>query len=241
MEYKDFCAALMAEADEGFAEFAQKGILTERPILGVRTPRLREMAREIVKRGEVAEFLKNVPVSYEEVVVRGFVIAYLPYEEMMGYFDEFLKLMDNWAVCDMFSATLKSVRKHREEFLEKIDAIVRTGAEFETRTGLVCLLDHYVMVEYLPVIFEYVETVAEREEYYVKMAVAWLVAECFIKFPEITESYLMTCHLPKWTFNKTISKICDSRRVDEDAKQRLKKIRKVGGKLEVVPCLTPEK
>lgn len=216
---------LLAEADEKFAEFERRGILTERPILGVRTPRMRELAREIIKNGEVKDFLAQEPVSYEEVVIRGFVIANLSYSEMLKYFNDFLKLMDNWAVCDMFVATLKSVRKEREDFLEKIDPLIRKGTEFEVRTGLVCLLDHYMVLEYLPVIFEYVEIVARREEYYIKMATAWLVAECFIKFPEITKAYLKTSGLPAWTFNKAISKICDSYRVSADDKIWVKRLK----------------
>ena len=65
-----------------------------------------------------------------------------------------------------------------------------------------------------------------REEYYVRMAIAWLVAECFIKYPEITLGYLKVSQLPKWTFNKAISKICDSYRVDEEMKEIVRGLRK---------------
>ena len=58
------------------------------------------------------------------------------------------------------------------------------------------------------------------------MAIAWLLSECFIKFPEPTFDYLKTSKLPKWTFNKTISKICDSYRVDPEVKAELKRLRK---------------
>jgi hypothetical protein len=54
------------------------------------------------------------------------------------------------------------------------------------------------------------------------MAIAWLLAECFIKIPDETFSYMKTSKLPKWTFNKTISKVSDSYRVDEDTKKMLK-------------------
>ena len=79
--------------------------------------------------------------------------------------------------------------------------------------------------DYLNVIFERVEKIASREEYYIRMALAWLLSECFIKFPAATAGYLVVSHLPKWTFNKTISKICDSYRVDDETKKMLKKMR----------------
>ena len=59
-----------------------------------------------------------------------------------------------------------------------------------------------------------------------KMAVAWLIAECFIKFPEITYGYLKHSSLEKWTFNKAISKICDSYRVISDTKSKVKQLRR---------------
>lgn len=96
------------------------------------------------------------------------------------------------------------------------------------------MLIGYVSFEWLPVIFENIEKLIARDSqesvlrdaYYVKMAIAWLVAECFIEFPEPTMGYLQVSKLPTWTFNKAISKICDSRRVPEDVKASLRKLRK---------------
>ena len=73
--------------------------------------------------------------------------------------------------------------------------------------------------DYLAVIFDRVEGLVEREEYYIRMAIAWLLAECFIKYPEVTLAYMKVSRLPRWTYNKTISKICDSYRVDEETKE----------------------
>ena len=92
--------------------------------------------------------------------------------------------------------------------------------------GLVILKCAYVEPDYLSLIFDRVERLASKEEYYIRMAIAWLLAECFIKFPEETLSYLKVSKLPKWTFNKTISKICDSYRVDDEMKNLLRKMRK---------------
>jgi 3-methyladenine DNA glycosylase AlkD len=58
------------------------------------------------------------------------------------------------------------------------------------------------------------------------MAIAWLLAECFIKYPDETFGYLKQSNLEKWTFNKTLSKICDSCRVPSEAKQQIKLLRK---------------
>ncbi|MBQ3306525.1 DNA alkylation repair protein [Candidatus Saccharibacteria bacterium] len=247
MNYEEFLAELASSADDEYRDFIMKGIPTERPILGVRVPRLREIAREI---SDVPDFLSHAPISREEVSVRGFVIASLPYDEMKKCLPDFVALIDNWENCDTFCASLRRAvlsRKtaaraakvtaraassyvtssdRRADFLETLDKFLTSSREFGVRFALVCLLDFYVDADYLPVIFDRVLRVSNRDEYYIKMAVAWLLATCYIKFPEPTESFLMSADLPDWTFNKTISKICDSYRVDKDAKARLRALRR---------------
>jgi 3-methyladenine DNA glycosylase AlkD len=108
----------------------------------------------------------------------------------------------------------------------KVEGLLEANNEFAVRVGLVLLKCGYVSEDYLAVIFDRVERIVGREEYYIRMAIAWLVAECFIKYPEATLAYMKVSKLPKWTFNKTISKICDSCRVDEETKKTLKKLRR---------------
>lgn len=85
---------------------------------------------------------------------------------------------------------------------------------------------NYIEPDYLKFIFTEADKISNREEYYVKMGLAWLVSECFIKYPSATMEYLLRSKMPTWTFNKTISKICDSYRVDAQTKILLRKMRK---------------
>lgn len=189
-------------------------------------PLIRQNAKNI-PREDFAKKLKAKPKSQEELILRGMIIARMSYEEMYENFDSQAALINDWCSCDIFCASLKPlIKKHQKEFFkQKIEPLLRSRKEFEVRVGLVLLLG-YVNPDYLAVIFDRAEGLKDREEYYIKMAIAWLVAECFIKFPEETLSYLKVSKLPKWTFNKTISKICDSFRVEEDAKKYLKTLRK---------------
>ena len=227
MTYPEIRLELTKNIDEKYQVFSSKGIPTDRPILGVRIPIIREISKKVPKE-EIPQILKNSPVSLEEVLLRGMLIARMPYEEMFQNFDSQIALIDNWCSCDIFCAGIKPlIKKHREEFFDqKIDPLLKSKEEFKTRVGLV-LLFGYVNPDYLAVIFDRVESLKNREEYYVKMAIAWLLAECFIKFPEETYAYLRISKLPKWTFNKTISKICDSFRVEDDVKKELRTMRKV--------------
>ena len=233
--YSELREQLAYEAEDEYREFTVKLIVSERPLLGVRIPKVRELA-ERVPWERIEEFLETRPVAIEEVLLRGFLICRLPYEEVVAsreeldgksWFDTQVDYIDNWCTCDTFCSWLKSVKKHRAEFYEeKIDGLLADKREFAVRVGLVLLKCYYVDFEWLAVIFDQVEKLAGREEYYIKMAIAWLIAERFIKYPDETMAYLKVSRLPRWTYNKTISKICDSYRVDSEMKAVLKKMRK---------------
>ena len=225
MNYPAFQLKLTHLIDDDFRAFAIKGILTNYPFLGVRTPDLRNLAGELMKNHEAEDFLKLDPKSYEELTIQGFIIASLPYEEMKKLLPSYVLKIDNWATTDTFCGSLKSIQKHREDFLNEIDKLLE-GPEFSVRTALVILKSHYMIPDYLGVIFDRVVRVKGREEYYIKMAVAWLVAECFIKFPDETYAFLKSGVLPTWIQNKSISKIRDSYRVLPEAKSELISLRK---------------
>ena len=234
--YSEFREKLARLADDDYREFSKKGIPTERPFISVRIPLIRGIVKEISP-CFCTEFLKTEPVAIEEVLARGMVICELSYEEMMvkrseingkSWFDSQVDIIDNWCTCDVFcSGVTKRIKGHLAEVLDqKIDGLLSDSREFAVRVGLVLLKCAYVDFDYLNVIFDRVENLREREEYYIKMASAWLVAECFTKYPEETFAYLKVSKLPKWTYNKTVSKICDSYRVAEEDKVVLRKMRK---------------
>ena len=224
--YEQLRKELNVNADGKFAEFSKRIIPSSRPFIGVKIPKVREIVKRVPKE-KISELLAVEPVAIEEVLARGFMIARLPYLEMCSAFDLQVSYIGDWSTCDTFCAAIrKTVSKNREEFFEeKIIPLLGSYEEFRTRVGVVLLLG-YVSSEWLDKIFDEVEKLATREEYYVRMAVAWLVAECFIEFPEETLEYMRRSTLPAWTFNKAISKVCDSYRVESEMKEKLRKMRK---------------
>ena len=225
--YSAFQTKLISLADDKYREFSMRGIPCDRPFLGVRIPQIRKLVKEIPPE-QLEEFIKAKPLAIEEVIARSFAIARLPYDKMLEKFDSQIQYLDNWCTVDTFCAALrKTVKHHEDDFLdEKVEKLLVAKDEFAVRTGVVCLLDFYVKPEYLHLIFDRIESLRAREEYYIKMSIAWLLAECFIKYPEMTRDYLGRSKLDKWTFNKAISKICDSYRVENVAKTEVKKLRK---------------
>lgn len=225
--YLELKTELAKLADDEYREFVMKICPSERPFLGVRVPLIRDIARQAPAE-KIPEFLKVSPVGYEEVLARGFLISRLPFDEMMQWFDSQVDCIDDWSTCDTFcSAVGKVVKKNKAKFFDvKMDELLSDSREFAVRVGLVLLKAAYVDEEYLQVIFDRVSGLASRDEYYIRMGIAWLLCDCFIKYPTATTSYMLSSKLPKWTYNKTISKICDSYRVDEETKGLLRKIRK---------------
>ena len=235
-DYKELRRKLAGLADDEYREFSMKGIPCERPFVGVRIPLIRSVALKVPNE-KLTEFLMIEPVTIEEVLLRGMLIARLSYDEMMvlrdvlngkSWFDSQIDYIDNWCTCDVFCSGLKKqIKTRREELFEKkIESLLEDKREFAARAGLVLLKSYYVDFDYLAVIFDRVDKLASREEYYIRMAIAWLVAECFIKYPDVTLAYMKMSKLPRWTYNKTISKICDSYRVELEMKELLKKMRR---------------
>lgn len=214
-------------AEDEYRDFTARLLACERPLVGVRIPTVREIAGQI-PRELYGEFLREKPVTVEEVLVRGMLISKMPYDEMLEWFNSQVDEIDNWSTCDVFcSGVAKVVKRRRDEFLEsRIEGLLDDSREFAVRVGLVMLKCAYMDAQWLAVVFDRVEKLGAREEYYIRMAIAWLVAECFIKYPEATLGYLKVSRLPKWTFNKTISKICDSYRLEPEMKEMLRGMRK---------------
>ena len=224
--YDELKAELAFYAEDEYREFCMKGIPSERPFIGVRIPIVRRIVN-LVAPECYADILAIQPIAIEEVIARGILIGKLPYMEMLKYFDSQVDYINDWCTCDIFCAALKLVKKHKAEILDdKIEKLLNDEREFAVRVGIVLLKSYYVDFDYLGVIFDRVEKLCGSEEYYIRMGLAWLLCECFIKFPEDTLMYLKISNLPKWTFNKTISKICDSYRVDMEYKEMLRKMRK---------------
>ena len=227
MNVSSFRSKLISLADDEYRVFVTRGAPCDRPFLGVRIPEIKNLIKEIPET-DFSKFLNAEPVAVEEVLARGFLIARLPYEKMLEVFNSQIALFDSWLVVDTFCASLRKTLKGNEsDFLDKkVEPLLNSKNEFSVRAGLVFLLDFYVKFDYLFLIFDRVESLKTRDEYYIKMALAWLLAECFIKFPAETLAYLKVSSLDKWTFNKTISKISDSHRVDLETKTILKRLRR---------------
>lgn len=225
-EVRDYLGYLAALAEPEYAEFSARGVNSERPVLGVRVPTLRKIAREI-DRGAPEEFLKINPVSLEETLVTLMVFARKAERDGVGLrgLKKFAGLSDSWCTTDILCSELKIVKKQPEKFLPMVDALLGERNQFLVRTGVVLLLSYYVTQGYLGVVFDRIFLVKDRPEYYIKMAVAWLIQVCYVHFPEDTfHAVLKSPELPDWVKRKAVSKIQDSLRISPEDKALAKSV-----------------
>ena len=216
---------LLSLKDNKTKVFNEKIISTKYEMLGIKVPILKNIALKLTD-NEIFN-LFNMPNNYYEVVLlKGLAINRLKdFTTFNTYFDIYLKLIDNWALCDIFCSNLKIVKNNKECFLNKINDLINTQEEYLVRVGLVLLLIYYISEEYINVIFEIINK-TKSNYYYVNMARAWLLCECFIKYENETLNYLECNSLDSFTINKTISKIKDSRRVNKSTKAYIMQFKK---------------
>ena len=226
--YPEFLEYLYSFAEPDFAAF-QRRLIPGETIHGVRTPRLRAIAKQIAK-GDWRRFLAEVQDGpLEATTVHGLVIgaAKMDYDEALAYAAAFVPKIKSWASCDICGSSFKFLKKEPERSYEFLKGYLSDDREFAVRFGVTLLMEFFTSEEYLSRLFTLYEQV-HHEGYYVKMAVAWAVSLCFVRFPEQTMVYLKTSCLNNWTYNKALQKITESNRVDAEQKRAVRAMKRKG-------------
>ena len=226
-EYKNYLDYLKSLQDLKYKEFHSSLVLNSKyEMIGVRLPIMRDLAKAISK-GNIESFLKvSEDNYYEEVMIQGLVTTHIKDESIFyKYFKDYIKKIDNWALCDSFCSSAKIIRKYEDKYFREAIDMALKKSEFVSRTGLILILNHFVKKDNLPDIFDTLNQI-QSDKYYINMAEAWLLCDMYIKFPKETTDFLKKNDLSKFTQNKAISKIHDSYRVSSAEKQKLNAFKK---------------
>ena len=128
---------------------------------------------------------------------------------------------------DSIVSNLKIFNKYEREVFELAKSYLKSDKEFKVRFGYCIFLSYYINKSKEEYIDEILTLCNKNHDlYYIQMMVAWLLSFSYIKFKEKTFSFLLYSNLDNFTFNKIISKICDSFRVTKEEKEKLKKLRR---------------
>lgn len=212
---------LLSMKNEKYLEFNAKIIKNTRyELIGVRLPELRNYSKQLLKQDWQNSFKDYY---YEEVLLHGFCIAgyRCDWDTKKKMIDEYIKLIDNWGICDSFVASLKDIKKNRSDYYPVIKKYLKTKSEFIQRYALVVLLDYYVDKEYLNDLFHIIKT-QKYIGYYSKMAGAWLLSYLFMFYFDETLKYVKENKIDDFIYKKGIQKSLDSYRLDKKQKSILK-------------------
>ena len=113
MTNEEIRAWLGAEAEPKFQKFTSGLIPGTDPIIGVRIPKLRTLAKKIAKEDWRGYLEHAVCDTYEEIMLQGFVLGYAKGEidELLEYVRAFIPKIHDWSVNDCFCATFKIAKK----------------------------------------------------------------------------------------------------------------------------------
>ena len=224
----DLKSILTESVDEKYKQFHSSLCPGTNNIMGVRLPRLREIAKQVAKESPI-EFLDRYKCQvYEEKMIYGLVIGYMKadLETRLKYLEQFVPMIDNWAICDTFCAGLKIAKKNQKIFWEFIQKYLYSENEYEVRFAVVMMLYHFLDDKHTIEVSKKLDTI-KHEGYYVKVAVAWLISIMYIKYPGFTFTYLEECNLDDITFNKAIQKISESKRVSDEEKVYIRDLKRI--------------
>jgi 3-methyladenine DNA glycosylase AlkD len=217
---------LFARQDSTYGDFQRKLMPTVSPqtVIGVRTPALRALAKELSGSAEAEAFLQELPHRYyEENNLHAYLLERIrDYPQAAAAVEEFLPYVDNWATCD--SMKIRAFAKHKQELLSPIRRWLNSGRVYTVRFAIELLMNYYLDGDFTP---EYPAMVAavQSEEYYVNMMIAWYFATALAKQYEAVFPYIEQGKLNVWTHNKTIQKAVESYRITPEQKTILRALK----------------
>lgn len=229
--YKFFTELLSSLSEADYGAFNAKII----PNLGfsynVRMPILRKIAKQLEKNKDIENFYNFVSSgsSYEEKLLQGILFSRIGFKsnlDMFNSIDYYIFKIDNWALCDSFASNIKPlVLKNKDMFFNKIINYLQSKNPWSIRFGLVLLNNYFTEGQHLENIFKMINDI-DCHDYYVNMAVAWLVSSCYLVDKTATKEFICHGQMNDWCINKSIQKIVESLRVNSAEKEDVKKLRK---------------
>ena len=202
--------------------WTKKIVNTNKELLALSSSKLKEISKEISK-GDYYSFLDyNLHYYHENTIINAYLINRInDFEVQKKYLLLYLRYVDNWASVDCLKFRIRGAQNN---YLDLSKELIKNKNTFYRRCGIIILFN-LIKDEYLNEIFKIITSLFKEEEYYVNMAIAWLLCELVIKAREQAIYYLKNNKINAFVLNKTLSKCNDSFRISKEDKELLKKIR----------------
>lgn len=218
---KEFIAYLESIQNENKIIWTRNIVNTKMNVLAIKSPEIKNIIKEISKGNYISFLNLNINNYYENTLINAGLISKIKdFNIQKEYLDNYVKTIDNWASCDTLKLNIKNKEK---EYLKLSRKYIKSKKTFIRRVGIIILFKFLDKKEYLNEVFNIIKEMYNEEEYYVNMAISWLLCESFIKNKKETIEFLNNNKLNTFTINKMISKCNDSYRVTKEDKKFLQK------------------
>lgn len=217
---EEFIAHLKTLGNASKEVWARKILNTKLPLMVISTPSIKAVVKEIEK-GNWFEFLNlHWYDYYETMAIYGMLVTKIEdFNLFVTYLEHYLIQADNWALCDLLNFPITP--GNALSFVKLAKRFLKSSYTFVRRTGVIIFLKLAKQTEWLPQIFEMLDSLNGEQEYYVNMAGAWVLCECYVQHKEETIAYLLNHKTNKFVVNKGIQKCRDSYRVTPTEKEML--------------------
>lgn len=252
MNREEIKELLLGLADPEFKKFNDKIInCSVAPSIGIRVPKMREIARQLGKNGwqEYLEEMEKVDpgreLFQEEHMLQGMVIgcAVMRDEERVRHLELWIPGILSWGDCDCCVSGFKFMKKNQDFWFAyntswlsgdrkgsaasdcAADGAEDSADEFCIRYAIVSLMQYFINDTYIDRLLEIFASNYAKPgidtPYYIKMAQAWALSVCFVKYRDQTLQLFENQTLQPWVQNKAIQKCRESYRVSPEDKARL--------------------
>ena len=220
----------LAQGNESYAAFNKRIVNTKMPVVGVRVPDLRRLARELAPNMSAVDISKLLTArneSFDYVLLCGLLITHARLDDRVAIdlTKQYLPHVDSWAHIDIFVE--KKRRFAGEVWWDFALECLQSEAEFTVRYGVISLMTNFLDESHVDQVFTALRGV-KHDGYYVKMALAWLYATAAVHFFELTLAELENRHIDAWTRNKAYQKMRESQRFTPEQQAIMLKNRQAG-------------
>lgn len=222
----DIIKTLYTAQDVVYRDFNAKLIpnISHDSFIGVRTPRLRKIAKDMLKSGQYKDFILCLPHKYfEENQLHAFILSEIrDFDMVLKEVERFLPFVNNWATCDqmsprVFKKNLTIMEKYISKWIKSKDVYT---VRFAVKNLMQYWLDDNFDIKYADMVAN-----IKSDEYYINMMRAWYFATAAAKQFDAVLLYFQRGKLDEWTRLRAIQKATESFRVSNEHKEILRALR----------------
>ena len=214
-DIKEFDEFIKANSEEEYKNFHSRLTRSNYPINGIRIPILRKYAKELAKSRDMRDFLAKESNCYEQCMLKGLIIPSLKVtdEEFFSLLESYIDEIDDWALTDV---ACSGIHRKDKVYLDKIKEYAAREDIWYARWGIVALMVNFFDKD--EAIYEVVDNLIAKD-YYVDMALAWLIQVLAVKNREVAIALMQGDKVSDVVKKMAVRKIKDSFRISKEDKE----------------------